>query len=98
MLLSRDWQDFLDNGMNILGIAPDIAGVFDQVWDAGLLEKLCAKGIKKHLMLMSDYFQGRTLHVVINGQQSMDLPVGTSVPQETVLGPVLYKMYISDLL
>ena len=37
LFLSRDWQDDLDDG---LAVALDIAGAFDQVWDAGLLEKL----------------------------------------------------------
>lgn len=68
MLLSRDRQDSLDNGRGTLVIALDITGAFDRVWHAGLLEKLRAIGIQgRLLMLMSDYLQGRTLHLVVNG-------------------------------
>ena len=89
MLLYRDWQDPLDNGLDILVIALDIAGAFDRVWHADLLEKLRVKDIQGHLfMLMGDYLHDRLLHVVVNWQQSRNLPVGASVPQGSVLGPI----------
>ena len=49
-------------------------------------------------MLMGDYLHDRSLHVVVNGQQSRKLPVGASVPQGFVLGPVLWNLYIDNLL
>ena len=59
--LSRDWHDSLRTSMDTIVIALDITGAFDRVWYAGLLEKLHAKGIQGHLlMLMNYYLQGRT--------------------------------------
>lgn len=48
MLLSRDWQDFLDYGLDTLVTA----GAFDRVRHAGLLDKLRVKDIQGHFMLI----------------------------------------------
>lgn len=53
VLLSRDWQDSLDNS---LVVALDTAGAFGRMWHAGLLEKLHAESIQGYLlMLMNNY-------------------------------------------
>ncbi|KAG7158157.1 RNA-directed DNA polymerase from mobile element jockey-like 31 [Homarus americanus] len=99
LLLSRDWQDALENGLDTLVIALDIVGAFDRVWHGGLLEKFRAKGIEgKLLLLLADYHRGRTLRVVVNGQTSRDFPIEASVPQGSVLGSILGNVYIDDLL
>ncbi|XP_045111706.1 uncharacterized protein LOC123504866 [Portunus trituberculatus] len=59
-LLSQGWQDALDKGLDILLLALDIAAAFDRVWQAGLVQKLRAKGIQDNLLaLLEDYLQGR---------------------------------------
>ncbi len=82
LLLSKEWQDALDEGQDTLVVALDIAGAFDRVLHAGLMEKLHDKGIQGGLhTLLGDYLHGRTLQLVVNGQSSRPLPVEASVPQ-----------------
>ena len=90
MLLTRHWQDALDVGRDTVVIAIDIVGTFDKVWHRGLLEKLHAKGIQGGLLqLLGNYLKHRSLSVVINGQTSESLPEEASVPQGSILGPLL---------
>lgn len=80
-------------------IALDIAGAFDSVWHRGLTAKLQQLGITGDLLrLLSNYLLGRSLHVAVNGSTSTSFPVEASVPQGSVLGPILWNIYFSDLL
>ena len=99
LLMSKSWNDALDSGKDTLVIALDIAGAFDRVWHAGLLAKLQSMGIQGGLLeLLRDYLQHRTLSVAINGHLSGKYPIDASVPQGSVLGPILWNVYINDLL
>ena len=98
-LLSREWNDSLDAGQNTVVVALDIAGAFDRVWHQGLLVKLAALGVSGDLLdLLSSYLTGRTIHVVVNGKSSSNHDVGASVPQGSVLGPILWNVFFNDLL
>ena len=99
LLLSKNWHDALDAGRPSLVIALDIAGAFDCVWHQGLLAKLQQLGITGDLLsLFSSYLSDRSLSVVVNGHTSASFPVEASVPQGSVLGPILWNVYFDDLL
>ncbi len=90
LLLSQEWQDSLHEGLDTLVVFLDIAGAFDRVWHSGLVAKLRSKGIAGSLLtLLEDLLQGRSLRVLVNGRTSTPAPIGGSVPQGLILGPVL---------
>ena len=97
--LSTSWNKSLDNGKYTYVIALDIAGAFDRVWHKGIVEKLKSMGIDGNLLeLVQSYLKDRTLRVVVNGHTSKEYPVEASVPQGSVIGPLLWNVYFNDIL
>ena len=76
----------------------DYAKAFDKVDHRILLEKLYAYGVRgKLLMWINSYLTNREQTVVINGEHSKPAKVVSGVPQGTVLGPVMFIIFLNDL-
>ena len=97
-ILSQHWSSALDEGSEVFVAALDIKGAFDCVWHHGLCSKLEACGISGQLLKwIHSYLSNRSLNVVLNGQCSRTFYFNASVPQGSILGPLLFSVFIDDL-
>jgi len=76
----------------------DISKAFDRVWHKGLLFKLKQNGINGALLnWLENYLTNRQQRVVIQSAVSNTKRITAGVPQGSVLGPLLFLIYVNDI-
>jgi len=88
----------LDEGEEVRAVFCDVSKAFDKVWHKGLIYKLKLYGIRGNLLnWFTSYLENRSQRVVIQGTRSTTKYIEAGVPQGSVLGPLLFLVYINDI-
>ena len=100
--LTRVHNDILcdiDDGQCVILILLDLSSAFDTVDHSILLNRLEHRfGVKgKALAWLRSYLSNRSQAVYIENQRSSSRGLSSSVPQGSVLGPLLYSMYVAPI-
>ena len=95
--LVEEWRKALDDGNLVGTILMDLSKAFDCIPHNLLIAKLQAYGFKKNaLKHIYSYLKGRRQSVKINGIYSTFLTILAGIPQGSILGPILFNIFIND--
>ena len=96
--LLNDWRKNLSKRSYVISIFLDLSKAFDTINHTLLIIKLKLYNFDDNaIKLINDYLADRFIVVTINGIQSKKEPLNIGVPQGSVLGPLLFIIFVNDM-
>ena len=98
LTMTEDWRMHLDEGKTVAVVAIDLSKAFDSLNHKLLIAKLKAYGFgPEALNLMRSYLFRRRQRVKIDGTYTRWRTVRADLPQGTLIGPLLFSMFMNDV-
>ena len=96
--ITDDWLSSFDHGELVGVVMLDLKKAFDTVDLDILIQKLKHYGVDdKGINWFNSYLKGRSHFTTINGKNSSFRPVSCGIPQGSIIGPLIFIIYINDL-
>ena len=98
LCVSHTLQSALESGQEARIVQIDFSAAFDRVNLLSILYKLCSVSIGGSVLSkLTQFLSNRSQQVMVDGCRSKLVNIVSGVPQGTVLGPLLFFLYTSEL-